>query len=654
MKRTAFHITLITLAWLVFMQVQGQMMSDTLTLDQFEVIGMQQDFASPVKKAVMDSTVMHEMNTSDLAELLASFTPVSVRTYGSGALATASFRGTGASHTKVLWNGFGINSPMLGSTDLSLVPNSFFNRMELYYGAASMRETSGALGGSVLLEYDNHWTKQPSVDFEQVFGSFHTMETTAGISVGGKKFGSDTRIVYRTSKNDFPYYNNAVVPARKMTQENANISNAGFTQQFNYRFNRNNEIDVVTWNQWNVQNIPPVMTNVDRGGDQKEYLKDFFSRNSVRWVWQKKQNKLEVSAAALYDDMNYKLQRSGGDDSTGPVTLIDSKNRTGSYSGKVKYSREFKNNFVLVTGTDAVFERVNSNNYDSAKRRTTFSVYGDLVKDFNKRLRLNLLLRAEMTDGILLPVMPLFGMNYRLMKREQLYVRANISRNYHLPTLNDLYWSPGGNPELKPEDGLQTEGGLKYIKKLSTLTLSADVSVYASWINNWILWTPGNFQYWSPQNIAEVFARGLEFTFRVQGTKGNFSYYGFAEYAFTKTTNESQVAERAGYDGKQLIYIPTHSANGFVHAAYKGFYLGWNVHFTGERNTSLNSEESYSNTLPAYFLNDVSAGKILMLKKARLELRFRVNNLFNENYQAVRWRAMPGRNYELSVKFNLN
>ncbi len=654
MKRTAFHITLIALVWLVSGQVQGQMMSDTLTLEQFEVIGVQQDYASAVKKAVMDSTIMHEMHNTDLAGLLASFTPVSVKSYGSGALATASFRGTGASHTEVLWNGFGINSPMLGSTDLSLVPNSFFNRVELYYGAASLLKTSGALGGSVLLENENRWTKQPSVDFEQLFGSFHTLQTTAGVSAGGKKFGSDTRIFYRTSKNDFPYYNTAVVPAREMVQKNAGISNVGFTQQFNYKLNPYNEIIASTWNQWNDQDIPPVMTNVNKRSGQKEHLKEFFSRNSLEWIWQKKRNKLEVSGAALYDDMNYKLQRSSGGDSSALVTLIDSKNRTVSYSGKVRYSREFKNDFVLVTGSDADFDRVNSNNYKDIKGRNAVNIYGSLIKDFRKRLRINLLLRAEMTDGVILPVMPLFGMNYRLMKRELLYVRANISRNYHLPTLNDLYWSPGGNPELKPEEGLQTEGGLNYIKKLSTLTLSTDFSVYVSWVKNWIQWVPGNFQYWSPQNIAEVYARGLEFTFRVQGTKGNFSYYGFAEYAYSKTTNESPVAERAGYDGKQLIYIPVHSANGFFHAGYKGFYLGWNIHFTGKQNTSLSSGESYSDTLPAYLLNDVSAGKIIKFKKTRFELRFRVNNLFDENYQAVLWRAMPGRNYELSVKFNLN
>ncbi len=627
---------------------------DTLTLDQLEIFGMQQDQASVVKKTTMDTLEMKESNNFDLAGLLAAFSPVFIKSYGRGTLATASFRGTGASHTQVLWNGFSINSPMLGQVDFSQIPNSFFNKVELYYGGGSLKETGGALGGSVMLEKKNEWTNKPAIDFAQAAGSFHSLSTTAGISIGSKKFGSDTRIAYRSSKNDFPYYNTAVVPSHEMTQTNANIANTGFTQQFNYRLNRYNELSLTTWNQWNYQDIPPVMTNVDKGGGQKEYLKNFFTRNAIEWNWHKNRNKLEVRGAYFYEDMKYKLQNKPNDDSTGVVTLIDSKNRSESFFGKARYSREFNHAFILVAGTDAVFNRINSNNYSGIKGRNTVSIYTDIVKDFKKRFRLNLLLRAEMADGQLLPVMPLFGVSYRLMKNEQFYLRASVSRNVHLPTLNDLYWSPGGNTKLIPEDAMETGAGLNYRKQFPGMTLSTDINVYASRINNWIQWVPSGFQYWSPQNIAEVFARGLEFSFRVQGKKGNFRYHFFAEYAFTKTTNESPAARGAGYEGRQLIYIPLNSANSFLFVEYKGFHAGWTVYVTGKRNTSLNNEVSDSNTLPAYMLNNVSAGKSWKLKKTRFELRFKVNNIFNVSYQAVLWRAMPGRNYELSFMFHLN
>ena len=648
MRRTAFHIVLFLLVLLVTRQVSAQMMFDTLTLEQFEVIALQQDYASAVKKVRMDSMMMREMKTKDLSILLASYSPVAVRSYGNGSLATVSFRGTAASHIKVLWNGFSINSSMLGSVDFSLIPNSFFNRVELYYGGASLTGISGGLGGSVLLENNSEWTKKPSVDIEQLFGSFHSLTTTAGLTVGTEKFGSDTRIFYRSSKNDFPYYNNAVTPPDEMIQENASIMNGGFQQQFGFSINSHNKLTIITWNQWNDQDIPPLMTNVDKGGNQKETLKEFFSRNSVEWRWQKEQNKLVISGAGLYDNMNYRLQLSSVDDTSGTKTLIDSKNKTATYSVKAKYTREFKKGFMLDAGTDAVFERVNSNNYDNLKTRNTINGYGNLVKNFKKRLRLNLLMRFEMTDGKLLPVMPLFGINYRLLKNEKIYLRASISRNYHLPSLNDLYWSPGGNPDLKAEDGMEIEGGANFIKQLTAITIGADFTGYASRINNWIQWVPGDYQYWTPRNITKVFTRGFETSFHLQGQNGHFSYYAYAGYAFTRTTNEKDG------NANQLIYIPVHSANAFLHAGFKGFYLGWNTHFTGKRNTSPDGEDAYLGTVPGYVLNDLSAGKTVKMKLICLDFRFRINNVFNEEYQAVLWRAMPGRNYEISIRFNLN
>jgi outer membrane receptor protein involved in Fe transport len=48
-------------------------------------------------------------------------------------------------------------------------------------------------------------------------------------------------------------------------------------------------------------------------------------------------------------------------------------------------------------------------------------------------------------------------------------------------------------------------------------------------------------------------------------------------------------------------------------------------------------------------LNNISVGKKFMLKKAGFDIRFKIYNVFNVDYQAVLWRAMPGRNFEISL-----
>ncbi len=81
--------------------------------------------------------------------------------------------------------------------------------------------------------------------------------------------------------------------------------------------------------------------------------------------------------------------------------------------------------------------------------------------------------------------------------------------------------------------------------------------------------------------------------------------------------------------------------------------MGWNLLATGSRTTTMNPADSYSNLLPAYILNDIQLGKKWVLKNIDVAVQLKLNNVFDVQYQAVIWRAMPGRNAELVVKFDL-
>ena len=643
-----FLLPVIIAACLVFAQnTQGQMIFDTLLLKEFEVFATKNDYSQAIKKTTIDTLIKSDLSNLDLGELLAAYTPVFIKSYGRGALATASFRGTGASHTQVLWNDFQINSPMLGQVDFSQIPNAFFDEVELFYGGGSLMKSSGALGGSVALKNNTSLDNRSQVMLEQSFGSFQSVATNASVLFNGKKFASDTRFAYQASENDFEYLNTAVIPGEEMTQTNAAFRNTGFTQQFIYAPSERHQISFNSWNQWHKRDIPPIMPNVHKGGDPKEYQNGFFSRNILGWNYAKNQQKIEVKAAYLFEDQNYYLKTTTNADSADIVTLIDSENHTQSLAIKAKYETVFKKGFALTVGLDIDFESVNSNNYADKKDRNTYGIYANLLKSIRDRLKFNFLIRSEIADADVLPVMPLFGMNYKLMKKENLFVRVSISRNYHLPSLNDLYWYPGGNEALQPEEGLETEGGINFVKTFNEhFSLNSDLGIYAARIDNWIQWVPSDFRYWSPENIVKVFARGIEFSTHLSGSLKKFDYKIFAEYAYTKTTNESEQAIENGTSGAQLVYIPMHSANGFMYGSYRGYYVSWNVNYIGERLTN-------KKPLPAYVLNNVSVGKKWLGRRMDVAARFKVNNLLNVEYQAIQWRAMPGRNFEINIQLKL-
>lgn len=634
--------------------VRGQAIFDTLNLREFEIIGQIDNYKDSYKATTFDTLVKRNFEHFDLGQLLSAFSPVFVKSYGRGSISSASFRGTSASHTQVLWNDFAINSPMLGQVDFSYIPESFFDEVGLLYGGGSLYCSGGALGGSVLLTNKIENSHKPLFRLSQSVGSFGSFNTNAAVNIEKGGIKAETRAMLQTSRNNFSYYNNGVLPSEWMKQNDASFINSGFLQKFSWQINGSNHLSLMSWNQWNNRNIPPIMTNVYKGGDPEEYQKTFFTRNVLAWLYHKKMTRVEIKSASFYEKQHYYLKTTTSNDSAQPVTLINSQNNTFGFYTKGKWRQQFNNGLVLKAGCDVAYNRVQSTNYNSQITRLSTSFYASVYKRFFERLSFDLLVREELVDGLFLPVMPYAGINYKLLKKERLFIRVSVSRNYHLPTLNDLYWYPAGNPDLKPEDGVEAEAGVNYRKMLTkNISFFMDVTTFYNKTSNWILWKPTDYRYWSPENIADVLARGVEMSLGIKAKVGDWFYSLSTNYAYTRTTDESALAVREGYNGRQLIYIPVHHGNAFFFVKYKHWNMGWNTFFTDLRNTTMNPADSYSNSLRGYCLNDIFFGKKWKLKKMDFALQLKLNNLFNVQYQAVIWRAMPGRNGEVVVKVGI-
>ena len=65
-------------------------------------------------------------------------------------LSSISFRGTGASHTAVLWNGINVNQPTIGQSDFSLFPVLAFNKVKVVYGSSSSKFGADVPSGSMV------------------------------------------------------------------------------------------------------------------------------------------------------------------------------------------------------------------------------------------------------------------------------------------------------------------------------------------------------------------------------------------------------------------------------------------------------------------------------------------------------------------------
>ncbi len=125
-------------------------------------------------------------------------------------------------------------------------------------------------------------------------------------------------------------------------------------------------------------------------------------------------------------------------------------------------------------------------------------------------------------------------------------------------------------------------------------------------------------------------------------------------YAYTRSINRDNPRNWADESiGKQLPYIPLHSANFTLNLSSKGYYATWLWNYYSERfTTSSNDKESEMGVLYPYFMNNFHVGKSIQRDKLTYNIELKINNLFNEDYRTVLQRPMPGRNY--SVFFRID
>ena len=230
----------------------------------------------------------------------------------------------------------------------------------------------------------------------------------------------------------------------------------------------------------------------------------------------------------------------------------------------------------------------------------------------------------------------------------ELLLKGNVSKNYHQPSLNDLYWQPGGNPDLLPEQGYSMEGGLEYRKVFSGGQLRTELIFYRSLINNWIIWIPSFKGYWEPSNISRVLSKGLEYSMGLQGNFWKIRYNISGAYAWTNSVNYGDpIVWGDDAYGKQLVYIPLHSGNVHMSFSYGKYFLTYQYNAYSERYTTSSNDFSRRDRLYPYFMNDIAAGRDFRLEKVAFTIQVKVYNLFNETYHSILYRPMPGRNFNL-------
>lgn len=602
-------------------------------------------------KTHIDKKLIKSGIHKDLAGLLTQNSSLFIKSYGQGSLATASFRGTSASHTVVHWNGISLNNPMAGQVDFSLIPIFFVDEISILHGGSSLYDGGGALGGSINLKTLPGWKDTLRISLGQSLGSFGTYGTNLDLGFGKKKLQSRLRVYREQSDNDFVYYNDLNGEWNYETQTNAGYLKTGLLYELHIRTQSKDIISLNTWVQKADRNFAPMMSY--DGGGRTENQKDLDVRSSLIWKKYVLHGSMETVIGWSHSNVDYYAS-----DKTegGEVPHFDTENRFNSFTLKNRLEMKLSNNFLIRNLIDFSFHDVYSFDKEILtgykKTRTIQGNTLSIHKGISKRISGYGMLRTEISDRKFIPLMPSFGLEINTFQNENLIVRVNATKNYHLPNLNDLYWIPGGNEDLDPEHGYSSDLSIEYKGSIrNNFILNTSLNAYYSIIDNWILWTPGDFGYWTAENMRKVSARGFEYQIKSDFKSGRISSGFFMNYSYTRTINVEDPFENADMVGKQLIYVPIHKANLQLMINLNLIYFSYNYSFIGERYTT-SSNDDFRRSLPGYELHGFIVGKKFKIHNLSYNLNVKINNLLNNDYQAVLERAMPGRNFLITLNLN--
>ncbi len=590
-------------------------------------------FQTGVKTTHIDSVVLSDYHLSSLSVLLNQQSSVFVKSYGTSYAGT-SFRGMSAAHTGIYWNDIPLGSPMLGLTDLSLLPVSAGDYIDIRHGGGSAAFGSGNAGGSIHIDSKPEFIKRNKLGIQQSIGSFGAYTGSLHSVNGNERWQSSSKMIFNKSENNFIFTDLFSDGYPKKRLSHAESSRASLIQDFYYRAKNNQTLSLHAWYQGGMRNIPATMSmSMSKASEEEQSM-----RASAEWKQLFATSGIQLMTAYSYNHLLYR----------DPTTGIFSDSYYHTTFSKAAYDYAFDERFQLHTGINLTYSSAYVNEYGMKRNQGLVSLYASIQYRIKSgKFKSTLALRRDYAELFTCPMTPFAGLEMVLYKSFGWY--ANAGRNFRIPTFNDLFWRPGGNPSLKPENGISSEAGFSIdnTKSHQAFTYEMHASGFYSSVQDWIIWLPAGGMVWSPQNMKSVMGRGLEYEGMLAFQRKDFRLHLSGSYAFTLSDNQNKTDLNYG---RQLIYVPYENANASIRLEYKGYLFSLHESYTGGRYVS----PDHSEILPAYQLLNMSAGKFFVFGNYLLRMGLDVNNLCNTSYQSVQWIPMPGRSYgfKIGIEFN--
>ena len=577
-----------------------------------------------------------------IADLLEGQSGVFVKSYGPvGALKTIAMRGMAAEQTQVLFDGIPLNNLQLGSADLSQFTVDDLSGIDLYRGSNVILGGSGSIGGSLNLNplqpadrlkiqsragYSSLKNKQAGLRIHLPWNALHLRTLFTFAHANGlnrystQYFGQKVPLRDRDFRQNHLSYQMIFAP-----------SILGQFKFFISHFKR-------------AAGAPRAFVNPGTETSNRARINSDNTLTYLRWQHEQEKSGYYAQIYARNEWMTY----------FDPSLLINLKplhsihfNKEQGLQARFHFSP--RQALLLKSGVELANQAIVSSEAGRHKRqRQAFYLLADGIvfenPDALQAFHLNGGLRIEHYDRQSPVLLPALGADFSY-GHTQIY--ANAGRNFRMPGFNDLYWVPGGNPDLKPELSRNLEIGARQILPARQWLGQFEISAYQNTVRDQIRWLPGSNGYWTPKNISKVRSRGIEIDARWAHVNGlhkiRFSYtFGKAVKKAAESANDRTI-------GNQVPFLPQEQWSLSAQTGWRLWRIGTSIRHTGFRFTDFSNDPNailHSFTTVRFWLQgEVSTGAV------RIRPQLSLDNAFNRDYEILKGFPMPGRFWQLGCAF---
>ncbi len=610
-KKTALRILLFFVFTLTYSQRDSITQLDEVIISDFRL------------KNELNKTLSIKINDSILKNFNESFTDlmnqqssIYFKENGYGMVSSPSFRGTNASQTAVIWNGININSQTTGQTDFNNVGLGGINNVIVKSGGGSNFYGSGAIGGSIHLEHNFTFNKKETFSLGSSIGSYDNFIQQGNITVANKNYYFNSFIRHQNSENDYPFLGTNLI------NENGQYENLSTGLNAAYKLSKKDIIKLhfnyLTNNRNSSRSL--FVSNKSRLEDRT---------NQIMLAWNRTQKKLTYNTrvARLFEKYKYLENRFKKD--------LFSGSEVANFVANADVDYRINNKMSIKFAADGNLIYAEGDNIAKNVRRNIAGIISFTQKPTNK-LSFTISGRKEFTNTFEVPLIGSFDINYKILKWYT--IGTNGSKNYRVPTFNDLYWQGQGNPNLIPETSHQINFNQYFNYKNTNLQIAG---FYID-TKDMIKWAPSISGVWKPDNIAHVKNYGIEASLRSNFYFQNQSFSLAFNYVYVESINQET--------DKQLIYVPNNKLSGTFSYNIKKLTVYYENIFTDDVFTN----GANTSSLLDYNISNIGANYNFKIQKNSLVISAKINNLFNKKYEVVKTRPMPNRNVLISLNYKYN